>query len=218
MLFKKRISSVPTLDLRNYTPKALSGIKSISSCAILLLPKNPSEEFMNQFSRIKLNAVAMTLNAEPEKTFKLFNGVSIVSRETVDDNSICLCNGVTFISKTEELKNVDFIFNGMLIKNKDAKFNSLSCNGGSVEWDFDESKIMLYTNKVEVDSSFLKNCKDGAIIAAGNKVVLDSGVKEEDIVSKDIRFVAGNKVVCDKSIYGCVASRSAVGNKVSCED
>lgn len=218
MLFKKNIKAVSTLDLRNYTPKALSKIGSITACAIVLLPENPTPEFMEAFSKIKQTAVGFIINTDNKKTVSSFNGINIVSGNDINDNCVCLCNGVTFIHSTNHLNNAEFIFNGMVIKKSGSSYNCLTNNGSVVEWDYDETKIKKYIDSIDVDAMFLRNCEDDTVIASVNKINLADDITEEDIVSRNIRFVAVNEVVCNSSIYGCVASRSAVVNKVTVRD
>lgn len=57
-IFKRKqvISARSVLDLRDYTPEALREIKSIEAVATLILPENPSPEFMEAFSKIHLEA------------------------------------------------------------------------------------------------------------------------------------------------------------------
>lgn len=217
-MFKKVIKAVPVLDLRNYTPKALSKIKSISAVALLMLPENPSEEFMDKFSKIKLNAIASTVNVPSDKTVSTFNGVTIVSGENVPDNSICICNGVTVIHSVDSNKNVEFILNGLVIKQSSASVKYLACNGRTADWDFDGSKVLVFNNTIEIGLHFLNNCEEGTVVVAGNKVTISPEVEEDELVKRNIRFAAGNKIVCGKKVYGYVVNKSVVGNKVEVED
>lgn len=216
-MFKKKIKAVPVLDLRNYTPKALSKIKSISAVALLLLPEKPSAEFMNEFSRIDVKAVALTVNAAPEKRIVTLNGANIVSGVEAE-NSICLCNGMTFVHSVNKSHNVEFVFNGIVIKQLGSEIKSLAANGRVVEWDFDSSKIKMHTGSLDVDLQFINNCEEGTVIGAVGSVSIGDDVKQEDIISRNIRFVAIDKVICGKDIYGCVAGRTVVVNKIEVKE
>ena len=48
-----KIKNQITLDLRNYTPEALSKIKTIKNAINILLPENPSPEFSAAYAKIK---------------------------------------------------------------------------------------------------------------------------------------------------------------------
>lgn len=212
-MFKKKIKAVPVLDLRNYTPEALSKIKSISSVALLFLPKNPGADFVNAYTKIKVESVAMTINAEPEAKISSFNGATILFGKDVR-NSICMCNGITFVCDVAEDDNVEFVFNGLAVKQTGSAVKSLAANGRVVEWDFDGSKVKMYSTSLDVDLQFINNCEEGTVIGVIDSINIGSDVTQEAVVSRNIRFVAVNKIVCDRGIYGCVAGRSVVINKI----
>lgn len=216
-MFKKKIKAVPVLDLRSYTPEALSKIKSISAVALLLLPENPSAEFINAYSKINVSSVALTVNADPEKKVTTINGATIVSGKEVKD-SICICNGITFVHSVSEADNAEFVFNGLVVKQTGTEFRSLATNGRTVEWDFDASKVRMNITAFDVNKQFIDNCEEGTIISTVDTITIDDDVTQETIVERNIRFVAVNKIVCNKSIYGCVAGRSVVVNKVEVKE
>lgn len=216
-MFKKKIKAVPVLDLRSYTPEALSKIKSISAVALLLLPENPSAEFINAYSKINVNAVALTVNAAPEKKVVTINGATILSGKEVKD-SICLCNGLTFVHSVSEADNAEFVFNGLVVKQIGSEIKSLAANGRSVEWDYDGSKIKMNISSLDVNLQFINNCEEGTIIGSVDSITIADDVTQEAITERNIRFVAVNKVICNQSIYGCVAGRSVVVNKVEVKE
>lgn len=51
---KQTIQAQTLLDLRDYTPQALENIKAIQAVALLILPENPTSEFIEAFSKINL--------------------------------------------------------------------------------------------------------------------------------------------------------------------
>lgn len=216
-MFKKKINAVPVLDLRSYTPEALSKIKSISAVALLLLPENPSAEFINAYSKIKISAVAITVNASPEKKITTFNGATIISGKEVKD-SICLCNGLIFIHSVSEDDNAEFVFNGLVVKQTGSEVKNLAANGRTVEWDFEASKVKMNITSLDVNMQFIENCEEGTIISTVDTITIDDDVTYEAITERNIRFVAVNKIICNKSIYGCVAGRSVVVNKVEVKE
>lgn len=87
-------------------------------------------------------------------------------------------------------------------------------NGLIFEMDFDENKVKLFSNKIDIDASFIRNVQDGSLIAAGDTITFSNDVTEEIIVEKNLQFFAGNKIKCSNAIKGCVQARSCVGNKI----
>ena len=90
-------------------------------------------------------------------------------------------------------------------------------NGLIFEMDFDENKVKLFTNRIEIDSSFIRNVEEGTLIASGDTITLLEDITEEIIIEKNVQFFAGNMIKCGKNIKGCVQARSCVGNKIVSE-
>lgn len=220
-LFNKKqiINAQSVVDLREYTPKALEGIKSINAVAIVILPENPSPEFVEAYSKIHLNAVALTLNLAKDKIIAMFNGVTSLSSISLSDNTVGIFNGIVIMGHAIENKNVQYIVNGIMLKKLGLQHNGkcLMENGLIFEMDFDENKVKLFTNKIEIDASFIRNVEDGTLIASGDTIILNNDITEEMIVEKNIQFFAGNSIKCPKNIKGCVQARACVGNKIVSE-
>ncbi len=72
---KQAIHAQSVVDLRDYTPEALSNIKVIEAVALLILPENPTSEFIEAYSKIHLDAVAMTLNLSNDKKIAMYNNI-----------------------------------------------------------------------------------------------------------------------------------------------
>lgn len=220
-LFNKKqvIEAQSVVDLRDYTPKALSNIKSIDAVALLILPENPTEEFIEAFSKIKLDAVGFTLNLPNDKKIAMFNGVTSLSSINLADNTIGVFNGIVIVGKIIENENTQYIVNGIVLKKLGLQNNGqcLMENGLIFEMDFDENKVKLFSNKIDIDASFIRNVQDGTLIAAGNVITFNNDITEDIIVEKNLQFFAGNKIKCNKNIKGCVQARSCVGNKIISE-
>lgn len=218
-LFNKKqiIEAQTVVDLRDYTPKALSNIKAIGAVAVLILPENPSNEFIEEFSKIKLDAVACTLNLSNDKKIAMFNGITLLSSINLADNTVGVFNGIVIMGHA--IENAQYIVNGIILKKSGLKNNgnSLMENGLIFEMDFDENKIKLFTSKVDIDLSFIRNAEDGTLIASGNTINLAKDITEEIIIEKNIKFFAANKIVCSKNIKGCVQTRACVANKIVSE-
>lgn len=217
-LFKRKqvIEAQSVVDLRDYTPKALESIKAIEAVALLILPEKPSDEFIEAFSKIKLDAIGFTLKLPNDKKIAMFNGVTSLSSISLADNTVGVFNGIIVWGKAIENENAQYIVNGIILKKIGLQNNGkcLMENGLIFEMDFDENKVKLFSNKVVIDSSFIRNAQDDTLIACGNTITLTKDITEEEIVAKNIRFFAGNSINCSKNIKGCVQARSCVGNKI----
>lgn len=220
-IFKKKqaIHAQAVVDLRDYTSQALNNIKVIEAVSLLILPENPSSEFIEAFSKIKLDAVGFKLNLPSDKKIAMFNGVTSLSSIKLADDTVGVFNGIVIIGQMLENENAQYIVNGIALKKIGLQNNGqcLMENGIFFEMDFDENKVKLFTNKIEIDSSFIRNVEEGTLIASGDTITLLEDITEEIIIEKNIQFFAGNMIKCDKSIKGCVQARSCVGNKIVSE-
>ena len=217
-IFKRKqiINAQPVLDLRDYTPEALKGIKSINAVAVLILPENPSPEFMEVFSKIPLNAVACQFNVAKERKIVTINGVKNSSDISLPDNCFAIMNGIIILGSAIKGENIEYALNGIILKKKGIQ-NEAKCvseNGIVYELDFDENKIKFFSNEIEVDADFIRNLEIGTLIAAGNIITISKDVTEEMIVNNDIKFFAGNSIKCSTEIKGCIQARSVVGNRI----
>ena len=220
-IFKKKqaIHAQAVVDLRDYTPLALSNIKVIEAVALLILPENPTPEYVEAFSKIHLDAVALTLNLSNDKKIAMFNGVTSLSSINLADNTVGIFNGIVIMGHAIKNENAQYIVNGIMLKKIGLQHNGkcLMENGLIFEMDFDENKVKLFTNKIEIDSSFIRNVEEGTLIASGDTITLLEDITEEIIIQKNVHFFAGNMIKCGKNIKGCVQARSCVGNKIVSE-
>lgn len=217
-LFKRKqvISARSVLDLRDYTPEALNGIKSIEAVATLILPENPTPEFMEAFSKIHLDAVGGQFNVAKDKKIVTINGIKNSSDISLPNNCFAVMIGIIILGRPIKGENIEYALNGIVLKKKGIQ-NEAKCvaeNGIVYEMDFDEDKMKFFSNKVEVDADFIRNLEVGTLVAAGNTITISADVTEEAIVNNDIKFFAGNSINCSKSIKSCVQARSVVGNKI----
>lgn len=218
-IFKKTITAQAMVDLRDYTAQALSNIKSIKAVGMLILPENPDSEFIDAFSKIKVEAVGFTLNLPKDKKIAFFNGVTSLSSINLADNTVGVFNGIVVMGDSIKNENSQYIFNGILLKKMGLQHNSecLLENGLIFEMDFDEKKVKLFTSNIDVDLSFIRNLEDGTLIASGGTITLAKDITEEIIVEKNIKFFAGNRVKCSNGIKGCIQARACVANQVISE-
>lgn len=217
-LFKRKqvINAKSVVDLRDYTPEALKGIKSINAVAVLILPENPTPEFIEAFSKIKLNAIGSQFNVAKDRKIVTINGIKNSSDITLLDNCFAIFNGIFILGSAIKGENAEYAVNGIMLKKKGIQ-NEAKCvaeNGIVCEMDFDENKIKFFSNEVEVDADFISNLEAGTLIAAGNNILISADVTEEMLINNDIKFFAGNAIKCNKDIKGCVQARSVAGNKI----
>lgn len=218
-IFKRKqvIEAQSVVDLRDYTPKALESIKAIEAVAVLILPEKPSDEFIEAFSKIPLNAVACQFNVAKDRKIVTINGIKNSSDISLPNNCFAVINGIIILGRPIKGENIEYALNGIVLKKKGIQ-NEAKCvaeNGIVYEMDFDEDKMKFFSNKVEVDADFIRNLEVGTLVAAGNTITISADVTEEAIVNNDIKFFAGNSINCSKSIKSCVQARSVVGNKIN---
>jgi hypothetical protein len=74
-MLRKTIKNIALLDLQNFTAEALREIKKIESCAMLLIPKNASDEWKNAYAKITIRNVASIIEVSYSK-YSVLNGFS----------------------------------------------------------------------------------------------------------------------------------------------
>ena len=84
-LFKK-ILNTPIADLTHYDAAALQKYKMINA-ATVILPENPTSEFMQAYSCINVNC-ATTIKINPSVKIQNANGIIIFNDNNTDDNTI----------------------------------------------------------------------------------------------------------------------------------
>lgn len=215
---KQTIEAQTIVDLRHYTPQALNNIKAIEAVALLVLPENPDNNFINAFSKIKLDAVGFTLNLPKDKKIAVYNGVNYLSNICLTDDTLGVFNGIFIMTHEIENESAQYIINGIMLK-KAGLLNNGKClieNGLIFEMEFEESDLKFFSNNIDIDLSFIRNLQDNALIASGGTITLERDITEEIIIEKNIRFFSANMIKCDKKIKGCVQARACIANKIVC--
>lgn len=211
---KKKIQNVAQLDLRNYTAEALGKINAISCVAKILLPENPSPEFTAAYAEIEKSCVASEIAISADMKLVSFSGATVLSGAQIPNNSICSANGMTIIYNTENVENTLFAVSGVTIIQKGADIKFLDASGVVSEADIDFDKLKFYSGEITVDSTMIKNLEKDASVAAGGKITIDKDVAEDEIIEKNLTFIAGGEIICSKKIAGCVKARSIVGGRI----
>lgn len=217
---KQTIRAQTLLDLRDYTPRALENIKAIEAVAVLILPENPTSEYIEAFSKIKLNAVAFQRNLAKDKKVVTVNGIKLDKDVSLPDNCFAVLNGIYILSKPIKGTNIEYCINGILLKKKgimnDAK--CVSENGIVYEMDFDDNKVKFFSGKIDIDKNFIRNIEVGTLVVVGDSLTISDDVTEEDIADNDVKFFVGNSIICNNNIKGCIQARSIFGNKIIVKD
>ncbi len=207
---KKVIEAQALLDLRYYPPEALKGIKEISAVGTVIIPENPSAEYMKAYSEIHKDAVGLELYLPLEKKIVVYDGAQQIYKLKLPEDTIAFFNGMFLICGAEN--NPDCFMNGITVVNRKAEMNVLS-SGLFFEVDFDEDRVKYFSGSTNVDADFIRNLEENTFIFCGNCLKIEADVTEKDIIEKNLKFFAGNSIACSKSVAGCVRSRASVGNK-----
>lgn len=211
---KEPINTVAMLDLRHYTPEALKKIEGNIVAGTIVLPENPSSEFMDAYSNISIKAAGSTISLPTETKLVSYSGIQEIKNLKAEKNTCAYLNGIIILSSTENTP--DCVFNGIVIKNKNADVNIIGGVSGLIfETEFDADKVKLFTNTTIIDADFIRNIEKDAFIVCGNNLEIAKDVTEEQIVEKNLKFFAGNTIECNKNIIGCVRARAMAGNQIT---
>lgn len=211
---KKKIQHVAEADLRPYSAEAVSKIRSIKHVGMIFLPENPSAEFMNAYADVKKEHNGMEIFVSPDKKVSYFNGAVHLSGAQIPSNSLCMANGAVIISDTENVENTEFIVNGVMVLAPNAKINISKANGKVERLDIDYDKLRLFGGEIRVNNDTIRNLEENATLAAGGRMIIESDVTEDEIVNKNIHFIAGGQIICNEAVYGCICARSTVGGGI----
>ena len=146
-MLRKTIKNIALLDLRNFTAEALREIKKIESCAMLLIPKNASDEWKNAYAKITIRNVASIIEVSYSK-YSVLNGMVILNDKNVSDDCLYIVNGIIILETVEKIP--DLCVNGLLLKRKKSRYEMTRMNGRSVEVE-DNVVIKPYPNTIEID-------------------------------------------------------------------
>lgn len=200
-----RIINQAFIDLRSFSPEALKKIKSITNVALVMLPENPTPEFSEAYAAIKKLNVASETNISGNAC--IFNGLSILCKDDISDNSIVICNGLAIIRDIPKEKNLRIIVNGVLIKSPSAFMEILKINGTVYNID-DDAKLIKSYSKLIIDKNFIGNLSDKTAIIKCGKIIIESEVTEKMLQSKGIVFYDIAQIVAQKELHGYIQTNS----------
>ena len=200
-----RIINQAFIDLRSFSPEALKKIKSITNVALVMLPENPTPEFSEAYAAIKKLNVASETKISGNAC--IFNGLSILCKDDISDNSIVVCNGLAIIRDIPKEKNLRIIVNGVLIKSPSAFMEIIKINGTVHNID-DDAKLIKSYSKLIIDKNFIGNLSDKTAIIKCGKIIIESEVTEKMLQSKGIVFYDIAQIVAQKELHGYIQTNS----------
>lgn len=200
-----KIKNQITLDLRNYTPEALSRIKTIKNAINILLPENPSPEFSEAYAKIK------KINVINETTIPgdacMFNGTANLTKNELSEGNIIICNGSAILRDIPKELNIKVKVNGNLIKSPSANVEILKVNGSTFEID-DDANLILSIAEMNIDSAFIKNAKEKTAIINCGKVFICDELTDDELSDRNIKFYGVGQIVAKKELHGYIQNNS----------
>ena len=200
-----KIKNQITLDLRNYTPEALSRIKTIKNAINILLPENPSPEFSEAYAKIK------KINVINETTIPgdacMFNGTANLTKNELSEGNIIICNGSAILRDIPKELNIKVKVNGNLIKSPSANVEILKVNGSTFEID-DDANLILSIAEMNIDSAFIKNAKEKTAIINCGKVFICDELTDDELSDRNIKFYGVGQIVARKGLHGYIQNNS----------
>ena len=203
-------------DLRSFSPEALKRIQSMTNVALVLLPENPAPEFSEAYASIKKTNVVSEINISSNAC--IFNGMSILSKDDIADNSLIICNGLAVIRDMPKEKNIKVIVNGMLIKSPSAILEIIKING-TIGFIDDDAKIIKTNSKLIIDKNFISNLSEKTAIINCGKVYIEDDISESMLQSKGVVFYDIVHITAKKELHGYIQTNSFNVKKISaCEE
>lgn len=214
-MFKKgkTIAEASMVDLRKHTPNALKNIKAIKCAGMIFLPENPSAEFTEAFSDIKITAVGNIINLPENTEIKSINGSGILTGN-IDTAALYTINGSCIIHSINDKQQIKIIVNGLAIYDNSADIDFVAVNGNAIYVNRSLSENVTYSHNMEINSSVIKNYKKGIVVIAGHDLMLTSDITEEMLSEKELYFVAGHDILCSHEIYGYIAANATAGHRI----
>lgn len=203
--YMSKIRNLAYLDLRNFTPDALKKIESITNVTLVMLPENPTSEFIQEYAGIKkMNVVSET--SVPGSAC-IFNGMSVLTKDDLSENCLAVCNGMTVVRDIPKEMNVRIIVNGMMIKSSSAFVEPIKVNGATYTID-DDAKLIKSLSEIIIDKNFIGNLTNKTAIIGCGIINIEEDVTEEMLQSRGIVFYDIRKIVADKELHGYIQANS----------
>lgn len=170
----KSLLNTPRLDLRHSIPSAIAKVKALNA-ALVILPKEPSEELMAAYGSIPRKNVATELYLEKDEELRDINGCSVIECMPGSDKTVYMINGIgVFLNHTQGTPRV--VGNGVFVCSKGTKVDMLSANGLTVQLDFEIENTKLFPGAISLDRSFFENIKENTVVACGGVMTVELDV------------------------------------------
>lgn len=212
-LFKK-ILNTAVADLRKYDETALNKYKMINA-ATVILPENPTPEFMQAYSSINVNC-AKTMYYSDSKQIYSTNGVGYYDDSSLSDDVLYFLNGIAVINSVNKIPEI--CVNGIVILSNNAKVKIQSINGMNVKCYFDIEHYKCYTSDFYVDKEFVEYVDDNTVILSSGKLTFDADINLDILKNKQILFVSSGDVIAPKDLMPIVKLKSYTTGKLKIND
>ena len=168
-------SNMPVCDLRHLNdPEVIRKIEEIKNIALLVFPKDVSEDVKAAFQSVPVKNTAATLWLNRDDPVSIVNGMSEMGIESFkgSGHTVLLVNGIVVIDDMPEDAQVSLYLNGVVILHEKLRnhpgISSLMTNGIRTFAAFDHCKIN--PEFVLVDADMVKWLEDKTLVLAGREV------------------------------------------------
>lgn len=209
-----KITNQLMVDLRNFTPEALSKIDEISNVLDVILPKNMSCEFAQAYGSIKKSKILQELYLTDDQKFCAVNGSVTITENDVTKNTFLKTNGVLIVRDMSEEMNLSVMVNGLLVKTKSSKINIEKLNGLKVEID-DDASIISSMQRVDIDKCFIESINDKTAMIDIDIITIKDDVTVDMLRSKSITFIDIKHIFAPEALHGYIQANSADVNRIS---
>ncbi len=209
-----KIANNVLVDLRNFTPEALSKIEEIANVVDVILPKNMSGEFAEAYGNIKKSKIVQELYLTEEQKFCTVNGTVTITENDVTKNTFFKTNGKLIVKDMSEEMNLSVMVNGLLVKTKSSKINIEKLNGLKVEID-DDASIIASMQRVDIDKCFIESINDKTAILDIDRIDIKDDVTVDMLKSKNIFFGDIQRIFAPKALHGYIQANSVEVNNIS---
>ncbi len=205
--YMSKITNNVMVDLRKFTPEALSKIDEIANVVDVILPKNMSCEFAEAYGNIKKSNIVQELYLTDDQRFCTFNGNVTVTENDVTENTFLKTNGVLIVRSMPEEMNVSVMVNGLLVKTRSSKIKIEKLNGLKIEID-DDASIISSVQRVDIDKCFIESINNKTAIIGVDRIEVKDDVTVEMLKSKGVFFGEINTVLAPKALHGYIQANS----------
>ena len=202
----KSLLNTPRLDLRHSIPSAIAGVKTLNA-ALVIFPKEPSEELMAAYGSIPRKNVATELYLRD------INGCSVIECMPGSDKTVYMINGIGVFLNHTQGGTPRVVGNGVFVCSKGTKVDMLSANGLTAQPDFEIENTKLFPGEASLDRLFFESIKENTVVACGGVMTVERDVTSEVLQGKNLFLAAGGEIKCSKRLLGVLQTMSVVGGK-----